>query len=400
MDGQLGEVFRSGEWIAGIVEDEIPELRSVQGVVLEALRPLSIAVHEHMDPDDPVHAARSRIVLQACNDFLDVFGDSLMGRGRSAARATRSLYEHTVNHRWVSSRPDEALRYTRHAAIGVMLDLLHDTPNETDFEGKHRRSFRFWYRKRKRMADRDYDQAIAEFGPSFRSKWTQRSLFERAKEDELGGDDYERYRLLSAVIHGTAGGDLWQRREVDGVPILRVGASPALCPLTLSLGVRYFSILLDDLVEAVGASPVSSLRAIVDRIESCLPSFRQLMYEIDDDIWPTESIRTELLYVLHPDGSREWWLRDVERRAVIRADPVGFTRDDLRLVREAVEEIEAVNPVRQAPVLVHVVGQGSPRQKSKWVDQFAMYPHMRPDFWSQSSRKRLVVREIQRDLTL
>lgn len=123
----------------------MPELRAVQPSFVDSLRPLTIAVHQQMDDQDQVQVARSRIVSQACNDFLDVFTDSVSGRGRSAVRGALSLYEHAVNHRWVSARPEEARRYLRHAAIGERLDLLYDTPTELRFKGKQRKRFRHWY---------------------------------------------------------------------------------------------------------------------------------------------------------------------------------------------------------------------------------------------------------------
>lgn len=127
------------------------------------------------------------------------------------------------------SFPAEAERYLDHAAIAELLDLELNTVAEDEFTGAARKRVRHWRHKLERRIRPAAKRVIQVHGPWFRSRWTQVNLRDRADQVGLGGE-YDSYRLLSAVIHGAAGGDLGHRQEIGGAQVLRTGPAVGLCP--------------------------------------------------------------------------------------------------------------------------------------------------------------------------
>ena len=135
-----GPLFDMYDWLAGEIADALPVIGHLQQSLNEALRPFLHAVHANADDDDPVQRSRSRIVNQANNDFLDLLYESNVRTGSPGGPSAVPLFEHMVNHRWITAHPTEAERYWDHGAIGELLDLQLNTPREEDFTGKTRQA--------------------------------------------------------------------------------------------------------------------------------------------------------------------------------------------------------------------------------------------------------------------
>lgn len=104
----------------------------------------------------------------AFNDF-DGFIDSLFsGDGRSAARVSRSLYEHLVNYCEVMSSKNAAERYLAHRAVTA--DLLGDRTQGLPYlKGAQQKRERSRLAKLKRDSLKDLKSALAKFRQSLPS---------------------------------------------------------------------------------------------------------------------------------------------------------------------------------------------------------------------------------------
>lgn len=361
----LGPLFETYQSIGRAIADEIPNLIEVQSVIVDGLRPLTLVVHEQMDASDPIQAARSKIVHQALNDYLDLLFEASTGRGRPAVRSARSIFEHLVNQRWISSSVAEAQRYLDHAAIDRELELQLDTPAEETFVGSERKAYRHWRRKAERQIIPAAKAVLAKYKPSFRRAWSETNLHGRASAHALGGE-YDTYRLLSAAIHGSAGGDMGHRIELDGVPILRTGAAVSVCPLAFRSGTRYLDLLLSDLAQALGVEATDRLQQAVATVGSMLDQHRRVCLGIDQSMWPSEVPHTVLFLSVPPVGKWRWFLLDPEEAKTIWADPIGVDATMLLRLEQMVSATEAANPGRDRPIVIAVEAEGRPRLGAGW----------------------------------
>lgn len=367
-----GGFFERELWVIKEIEAAVPELPAIHNEMLEALRPTLMRVHERANYDDPREHAMSWIVNQAVNDLLDVVADCIAGRGRSATRGARSLFEHAVNLAWVldPNNSGEAERYVDHSVIGRALELDLDPFDETEFAGGERKTVRHAYKKYERRVRRESQAAIARHGEWFKRSWTRRTLRDRAEAVGLG-DMYDQYRLLSAVTHGTAGADRWQRREdSSGPPTLRTGPAIAACPVALGLSVSWFIRIIDAIEGETGAATVSRIRKVVEELEEVVPAHREACWWLDGIIWPDGSVRSEVFVALDSLARRQWWLRDVENRKVVRCHPPEMTPEQTRGVEMHLDEFEAQHPVRTETILVKIIdGFALPLPKARWIPE-------------------------------
>jgi hypothetical protein len=186
------------------------ELRlSAPEVVLAAdkLAHATRLVHLSVVPVDGPHRAVSVVLTQATNDLIDLLFDSCSGRGRPALRAARSLYELAVTLPEVVGDDARAERYMDHLAVAVASEAKLARP-ERALRGPARRR----YARRRAVLGREsasrVDAAEAKYGRAFKRSWADGSLRDRATKAGFDDEDYEFYRLSSAILHGAAGGSL------------------------------------------------------------------------------------------------------------------------------------------------------------------------------------------------
>jgi len=310
--------------------------------------------------------ARSRIVGQATNDFLDLVLEAMSGRGRPAARSSRALYEHIVNLRWVTNDVDQAQRYCDHAAIGDLLDLDLNTPTEEQYTGVTRKRARHWRKKLERRIRPAAAAVLGTYGESFRRSWTQANLRDRASAVDLASD-YDLYRLLSAVIHGSAGGDLGQRQEIGGRQVVRTGPAVALCPLALRTGLGWYRMIVDEVAAALGSGATDGLATALDRLAADLPTHESLCHLVDAELWPHEPPQSAVFLRVEVGGQWRWLLLDADLPRTIEVEPIGLDADQRTWLEEEVAAVERANPGRTQPLIIAVAGvSGSPRQGATW----------------------------------
>ncbi len=111
----------SGELTANM-KRRLPEL---PGLLTDTLEELHIVTRRFFS--ETTNRSAAVVGNHAFNDLGSFMDCLLSGDGRSAARASRSLYEHLVNYCEVMSSPKAAERYLDHKIVTVNLlgDLTH-----------------------------------------------------------------------------------------------------------------------------------------------------------------------------------------------------------------------------------------------------------------------------------
>jgi hypothetical protein len=385
-DGTQGEIFDLYVWLADQIAGRFPPILSFQAKFAAALPAFTGATTSGADMDDPGQMARSRIVNQATNDFMDLFYEAMSGRGRPAARSARTLYEHLVNLEWVTSDGSEAQRFCDHAAVGELLDLELNTPSEEQFSGGTRKRVRHAQKKLERRIRPAEAAVIGKYGKSFQRSWTKTSLRDRASQ--VGLDvEYDCYRLLSAVIHGTAGGDLGHRREIDGKQVVRTGPAIAVCPYALKNGLAFYRRIVGDVATAVGLGACQDLVEALADLADALPVHEALCDDVDRGLWPTEAPAALMFLRVEVDGTWTWLLLDGDRPMTIEAEPVGLETTYRRTIQEWVQQVETANSGRSKPIVIHVSNlRGVPRTGATWQPASENLRQPRPEDEDQTFR--------------
>jgi hypothetical protein len=249
----------------------------------DCLSQLLIFVRGHLPKLENNHAAAT-VFNQAVNDFSDLCFELVTCRGRPALRASRALFEHLINYRDVTDDPESQQRYERHHAVAAQVEADAEI-GLNRLTGDVAKSVRHMLRKLRRDSKKDYDEAIASYGSTFRARWAKTDLRERAKR--LGLDqEYEFYRLASMVLHGSAGGAKGTLSSAYPAPVHRTGAALQLCPPAYVKGLTYFRLLIE---HAGTVTPEVATQPLIDALSDALAlwsDYRRVLLEIDAHTWP------------------------------------------------------------------------------------------------------------------
>lgn len=278
-------------------------LRAYPALVIDALTQW----HETLS------GARGMIVNHATNDVLILLRAVRDGDGRTAARTARAIFEHLVHYKEVASSRDKATQYEAHqhvtadqlARARIGLGLLR---------GKARKQEGLRLTALGRRAQRPLLEAMDRYGASFQRGWTAgtsvRSLAER--HDLMPG--YESYRILSGVMHGSAGALLGTRREKGSQVTHRLGMDLQLAPLAFHEGVAWWRAMLDDLpATAVHPDWGLGLREATDELLTGYVEVFAGCRRLDNRLWPTGGALPKRVAVLalYPNDKARWFLHDL-----------------------------------------------------------------------------------------
>ncbi|MDP9398285.1 MAG: hypothetical protein M3P96_10920 [Actinomycetota bacterium] len=157
----------------------MPQLSQAWSRALGSLDLLAEGVYERVP-----NAAAHLVANQAINDFIEMGQDLLTGRGRSALRVSRSLFEQLVTLREVCRDPALAQRYEDHRHVGLHLEararLGVERLPEPDRSAARRSAERTLRRTRRR-----YEQMLTRYQQGFRRSWHPRNLADRAAAQGL-----------------------------------------------------------------------------------------------------------------------------------------------------------------------------------------------------------------------
>lgn len=224
------------------------------------------------------HPARSLLISQVLNDFNDLLFDCLSGRGGSALRSARSLFEDLLNVIAIKTDDDLADRYIAHWPVAVEQSMAWD-PLVKYLRGKQLKAARHHTHKVLRENRAQVAEAVGEYGAGFRRSWHPVSIADRAVAAGLARE-YEFYRVASSSLHGAAGGfgTFWLD---EGEYMSRVGPSMLSCPTALAAGVDFLRRTFDEVApdQPNWAGPA---RTALDDIAAQLNDFAEYTMGVED----------------------------------------------------------------------------------------------------------------------
>ncbi|WP_159027550.1 MULTISPECIES: DUF5677 domain-containing protein [unclassified Streptomyces] len=357
--------------IIGNMRDRLPEFPSLLSNALEEL-------HIVMRRFFTETTNQSAIIVgnHAFND-LDSFIDCLLsGDGRSAARASRSLYEHLVNYCEVMSSPKAAERYLKHRVVTA--DLLGNLTHGLQYlKGNQHKQERSRLAKLRRDSLQPLRESLVRFGKNFRRDWSSRNLYDRAAAH--GHDThYDTYRLLSQVTHGSCGGVLGSYASIEGRTVHRTGPSLELAILSYLEGFTFFR----EFAKEVGARQTIETRKLVDGLDSLLnywPNYRQALTEVDGLVWPeTPPPGPIAIMAVYPNGRVRWFFWEPAlNRMKLAYPPEGAEWMEARF-RQHIDagNIEIPADMEGRPITSAISGvQVTPREGSAWFAASGILTH-------------------------
>lgn len=292
------------------VQAHAAEWISSLGLDLGALRPAL--------PNSATHY----IVTAAANDANALLVHVDRYDGRSAAHAARALFEHLVNLLDVTSASDGTLaqRYLDHQYVTAEQISAHRWHLRL-LDRKARRREKARLDKLGRSTAAPLAKALRTWGPQFRRGWAQGTLFDRATANGLS-DGYEGYRILSGVIHGSAGGLSGLVREVRGTPVHRVGPDMTLAAVAYREGLKSVYRIANHLLALTGQDEAKRFRDLTNDLLADSQYVMDALRRADNKMWPSEPapVRVSIAGV-YPSGNVRWYVLDTATQMIAVADP-------------------------------------------------------------------------------
>lgn len=278
--------------------------------------------------------AQGMVVNHATNDVLILLRAVADGDGRTAARTARAMFEHLVHGKEVVSSEERATQYEDHRHVTAD-QLARARIGLRRLPGPARR------REGRRLADLGrraqgpLRQALDRYGTAFGRGWTAgTSVYALAERHDLVAG-YESYRILSGVMHGSAGALLGTRREKGGSTTHRLGMDLQLAPLAFHEGVAWWRALLDELPET-SVHPDWGI-GLIEATDSLMEGYAEVFgacRRLDNRLWPTGGAQPKRIAVLalYPQDRIRWFLHDI---------PAGLLRP-AKLVGEPPQQLDEV----------------------------------------------------------
>lgn len=326
------------------------------------------ALYEHLPYD-----AQRLILTAATNDVVALLEHVDQLDGRSAAASARILFEHLINLRDVTSSNDntsERFMDHRHVTVEQLsrrrwhieaLDKAAAKKESNYLDGLGAQA-------RKMLAE-----AVAKYSSKFKSGWAKGSLHDRAKGYGLS-DEYEGYRILSGVIHGSSGGVRGLVKKRGEENIHRLGHDMQLVPIAFEEGLRSYSQLCETLLEVTERHEASEMMGLSFwLLKGRLQEIREVSAKEDRKMWPKKLPPSPYLpsLAIWPSGKHTWYIRDFRTELMARADPVGEEPDIslelARAVRHDLDEFGGRPVMRPRPDV-----QLQPRRTAPWFPTRAL----------------------------
>lgn len=310
---EFNEPYERFEVLAEVLDEDLQEFLFMYRV---AIGDAAETWHRELS------GAAGMLINHATNDVFILLDSVERSDGRTAARTARALYEHLLHYREVHRDPPKATQYEDHRHVTAD-QLARREIGLRRLKGGQRRKERDLLRRLGRQAQAPLANAIARYGADFRRGWTAgTSLHALATRHNLL-DDYDSYRILSGVMHGSAGALLGTRRESRGIITHRLGADLRLAPLAFHEGLTWWRKMLDDLPATTPAPGWSvDLRDATDLLLAEYPRLHAAARRLDNRMWPVGAAPARKLTVLavYPGGKVRWFLHDLSSGAMWLAE--------------------------------------------------------------------------------
>jgi len=266
--------------------------------------------------------ALTHTIGQAANEMLDLLYECAHGRGRPALKSCRSLFDIWITIKDITGDPKAGRRYEDHR--WVVFQQVAELENRRPIRRKgdsHRR-----HKALRRVAP-EAARVLQQYGPRFQHSWRQDSLFDASARHGLV-EDYQFFRLASAVMHGSSGGVLGQyvAESAHGseTRTYRVGGALSLCPDAFEHGLRYFQGIVQDVECILGVAETAEVLALCSELVATSPGYRDYIEDLDGRWW-ADVPGNHLVPVVSISslGICRWYLYDPSRHAVREAEKPG-----------------------------------------------------------------------------
>jgi hypothetical protein len=280
----------------------------------------AVALHSGRLLDHLPNEASKLILTAATNDVLTLVTHVNQLDGRSAAHSARALFEHLVNFLDVQSTVDAAERYEAHRHVTEeQISRRRWYLQYLDKKARKRESGRL-----KGLANRSKQplaQAIAQYGPRFRLGWAAGTLRDRADAHDLA-EDYDGYRILSGVIHGSSGAMAGIVKTIRGRVVHRIGPDLDLAASAYAEGLMNYYQLAKALVAATNLPEADELYGRTGNLILALPTVRETLRRIDAKMWPAAPApATFAVVALYKSGRQRWFIHDLREETLTLAEP-------------------------------------------------------------------------------
>lgn len=275
------------------------------------------------------NSAQRYILTVAANDSLSLINHVDHLDGRSAATSARMLLEHLVNfHDVTSSQDNTAERFLGHRHVaGEQLSRRRWHIDHLGKKAAKKESNRLdGLGNRSRRALKTLHKT---YGGRFKFQWATGNLETRSTRYGLT-QEYEGYRILSSIIHGSSGGMKGLVKELQQGQIHRIGKDVQLVPFAFEEGLRNFVQLcrvLQDVTNSVEADELEQQSYWV--VTQRLQEVREVASKWDRKMWPKNSPLPPYIpsVVIWQSGKHKWAVHDVRTEMMIWAEPLGEPPD-------------------------------------------------------------------------
>ncbi|WP_282856967.1 DUF5677 domain-containing protein [Pseudoclavibacter helvolus] len=311
--------------------DRLPsEVRSDINAWMATVGPGSGILYPLLESD----AARM-ILTAAINDAMSLIAHMDRLEGRSAAHSARGLFEHLINFIDVDqSAVNTPTRYLDHRHITEervaqrrwYLSLLPKKDARKEATRLDRLN---------RHSSREAKTAVAAYGTGFKRSWAQGSLKDRATAYGYA-DDYEAYRILSAVIHGSSGAMSGIVRNQDGMSVFRIGPDLDLAATAYIEGMKSTLSFFTVVFASTDRPEAESMRTATEQLLKHSATIRNELRAIDRSAWPkVPDFPPMAVVAVYRGGVERWFMFYEQTQTLLRSDTPLETPDLTALHEEA-----------------------------------------------------------------
>ncbi|RXR25747.1 hypothetical protein EQW78_17440 [Oerskovia turbata] len=268
---------------------------------------------------DGSHPAIKMVLTAATNDVLALLRHVNHLDGRSAAHSARTLFEHavTIYDLYEPGGPNPPERYEAHQHVTRQF-VAQRRWWLTLLSAKQRRREEARLDRMQREADGALTGTQYAAG-TFRRQWHEGNLYDRAAGHGLT-PGYDGYRILSSVVHGSAGGLSGVVKKIDGTDVHRVGMDLDLAAIAFAEGLWSWREFARKLQKETARDEAANMVRVADELLGCLPRVRATLVDIDKRLWPKDApARPIAMLAIYGQGRKlRWFLADHRTGSAIR----------------------------------------------------------------------------------
>ncbi|MEW6872696.1 DUF5677 domain-containing protein [Trueperella pyogenes] len=276
------------------------------------------------------HYSVGVVLTQFINDVDTMVMSADRGEGRDVARAARSTFEHLINLSDLISSSPLQQQYLDHAEVTKF--QFARLPPEYQM-GLSQNSYTI------KQLENKVEQLTNKYHSNFERQWHKKSLYKRAEKWGYT-TEYDVYRILSSLVHGSAGGILGNEKEIQNHSVLRAGPNYELASFALLSGLRFARLILQRLqtIQVKNVSP-QVLKALIKDVDHAIlgcADYQNRISTINQELWPTKlpQLNYQTVGAKYPGGKCAWFIHNLQEGEMYPALSPGLPEIEKRLQDE------------------------------------------------------------------